>query len=249
MTSTLNGKVALITGASSGIGEATAESLAALGAKVSLVARREDRLKALQEKIAGTGGEALVVKADMSKQQDIIDAVAKTKDQWGRLDILVNNAGVMYLGPINGADTREWKSMVEVNLLGLMYCTHEALPIMIEQGSGHIVNISSVSGRVVTARSGVYNATKFGVGAFSEALRQEVYKRNIRVTIIEPGAVLTELSDHISHAESKERLKTWVAEMEALTSKDIANSIVYAVSQPDNVNVNEILIRPTEQSI
>tara|TARA_Y100001978_G_scaffold179898_1_gene175034 strand:- start:322 stop:1071 length:750 start_codon:yes stop_codon:yes gene_type:complete len=249
LTSTLNGKVALITGASSGIGEATAESLAALGAKVSLVARREDRLKALQEKIAGTGGEALVVKADMSKQQDIIDAVAKTKDQWGRLDILVNNAGVMYLGPINGADTREWKSMVEVNLLGLMYCTHEALPIMIEQGSGHIVNISSVSGRVVTARSGVYNATKFGVGAFSEALRQEVYKRNIRVTIIEPGAVLTELSDHISHAESKERLKTWVAEMEALTSKDIANSIVYAVSQPDNVNVNEILIRPTEQSI
>lgn len=249
MTSTLNGKVALITGASSGIGEATAESLAALGAKVSLVARREDRLKALQEKIAGTGGEALVVKADMSKQQDIIDAVAKTKDQWGRLDILVNNAGVMYLGPINGADTREWKSMVEVNLLGLMYCIHEALPIMIEQGSGHIVNISSVSGRVVTARSGVYNATKFGVGAFSEALRQEVYKKNIRVTIIEPGAVLTELSDHISHAESKERLKTWVAEMEALTSKDIANSIVYAVSQPENVNVNEILIRPTEQSI
>ncbi len=249
MTNTLNGKVALITGASSGIGEATAESLAALGAKVSLVARREDRLRALQEKIAGTGGETLVVKADMSKQQDVIDAVAKTKNQWGRLDILVNNAGVMYLGPINGADTREWKSMVEVNLLGLMYCTHEVLPIMIEQGSGHIVNISSVSGRVVTARSGVYNATKFGVGAFSEALRQEVYKKNIRVTIIEPGAVLTELSDHISHAESKERLKTWVAEMEALTSKDIANSIVYAVSQPENVNVNEILIRPTEQSI
>ena len=155
----------------------------------------------------------------------------------------------MLLGPINGADISDWRRMVDINVLGLMYMTREALPHMVEAKSGHIVNISSVAGRVARSGAGVYNATKFGVGAFSESLRQEVSEHNIRVTVIEPGAVLTELTDHITHQESKDRLKSWVGSMKALTSEDIAESIVYAVSQPQHVNVNEVLIRPVEQSL
>lgn len=247
MNGKLTGKVALVTGASSGIGEATAEALARQGAKVGIFARRKDRL----ENLAGKIGEesTLVLAGDVSDPGQAASAVKQTHDNWGRLDILVNNAGVMLLGPIDGADITDWQRMVNVNVLGLMYCTHAALPFMKEQQCGHIVNISSVAGRVARGGAAVYNATKFAVGAFSEALRQEVYENEIRMTIIEPGAVLTELTDHITNEEAKDNIKGWVSQMTALNSEDIAKSIIYAVTQPGHVNVNEILIRPTEQSI
>jgi NADP-dependent 3-hydroxy acid dehydrogenase YdfG len=155
----------------------------------------------------------------------------------------------MLLGPVAGADTEEWRRMVNVNLLGLFYCTHAALPIMGEQGSGHIVNISSVAGRIARAGVAVYNATKFGVCAFSEALRQEVLHANVRVTIVEPGMVETELADHVTNPMARQAIEQVRAEMKhPLTSDDIAASIMYAVSQPQHVSVNEILVRPTEQT-
>ncbi len=243
----LDGKVALVTGASSGIGEATAEALAREGASVGLVARRADRLEGLAKRISGGGGIALPIVADVGDPPQAQKAVSETKSKLGRVDILVNNAGIMMLGPIDGADITDWQRMFNINVLGLMYCTHAALPIMKAQGGGHIVNISSVSGRHVTARSAAYSATKFAVGALSDGLRQEVHKDKIRVTIIEPGAVLTELTDHITNQQTKQQVQDWVAAMTALTSQDIAASIVYAVTQPAHVNVNEILIRPTDQ--
>jgi len=173
--------------------------------------------------------------------------VDKAQAELGRVDILVNNAGVMLLGPIDGADTEDWRRMVNLNVLGLMYATHAVLPLMKAQGEGHIINISSVAGRTASANVGVYNATKWGVGAFSEALRQEVHKDKIRVTVIEPGIVATELGEHITNTEVKERLQARVAAMTPLESEDIAAAIVYAVTQPPRVNVNEILIRPTDQ--
>jgi len=247
MAGKLQGKVAIVTGASSGIGEATAVALAAEGAQVVLAARRGDRLEKLAQQIQASGGQALPIIADATDEAQIRQMVDKTKAELGRVDILVNNAGVMLLGPIDGADTEDWRRMVNINVLGLMYVTHAVLPLMKAQGEGHIVNISSVAGRTVSANVGVYNATKWGVCAFSEALRQEVYKDKIRVTVIEPGAVATELGDHITNPAAKERLKSWVSSMTPLESEDIAAAIVYAVTQPPRVNVNEILIRPTEQ--
>lgn len=247
MPGKLDGKVALVTGASSGIGEATAIALAAEGAKVALSARRADRLDAVEKKIRGAGGEAFSIIGDVREEAAANDMVRETHDRFGRLDILVNNAGLMLLGPITNADTEDWRRMVNTNVLGLMYATHAALPIMRGQKSGHIVNISSVAGRTARAGSGVYNATKWGVGAFSEALRQEVYQDHIRVTIIEPGAVATELTEHITNPEAKKGVRDWISHMTPLESEDIAAAIVYAVTQPPRVNVNEILIRPTDQ--
>src|SRR4028119_1772631 len=241
----LSEKVAIITGASSGIGEATALALAAQGAQVVIVARRGDRLEKVAQQISETGGKALQIIADVTDEAQVRQMVDKAQAELGRVDILVNNAGVMLLGPIDGADTEDWRRMVNLNVLGLMYATHAVLPLMKAQGEGHIINISSVAGRTAQAGSGVYNATKWGVGAFSEALRQEVYKDKIRVTIIEPGAVATELTDHITNSAAKERLKSWISSMTPLESEDIAAAIVYAVTQPPRVNVNEILIRPT----
>lgn len=247
MSSKLDGKVAIVTGASSGIGEATALALAAEGAKVALVARRADRLEKLVKRISESGGQALPIVADVADDTQAHEMVQKAKEQFGRVDILVNNAGVMLNGPIEGADTEDWRRMVNTNVLGLMYATHAALPIMKAQGEGHIVNISSVAGRVAQAGSAVYNATKWGVGGFSEALRQEVHKDKIRVTIIEPGAVATELTEHITNPAAKERIQAWVKSLTPLESEDIAAAIIYAVTQPPRVNVNEILIRPTDQ--
>ena len=248
MANVLDGKVALITGASSGIGEATALALAAQGAKVAVAARRTERLEALIHKIEGKGGEAMPIIADVSSEEQVRDMVHSASGRWGRLDILVNNAGVMLLGPIDGADTEDWRRMVNINLLGLMYCVHAALPIMKQQHSGHIINISSVAGRTARAGSGGYNATKWGVVAFSEALRQEVYSDHIRVTTIEPGAVATELTEHITHEQTKRDTQDWIKEIRPLQSEDIAAAILYAVTQPDYVDVNEILIRPTDQA-
>ncbi len=223
MAKELEGRVAAITGASSGIGEATAEALAEAGAAVSLGARRGDRLEKLAEKITSKGGRALAVPVDITQESEALGFIERTQKELGRLDILVNNAGVMLLGPVIGGDTNEWRRMVEVNILGLLYCTHAALPLMLEQGGGHIVNVSSVAGRQAAQGAAVYNFTKFGVCGFSEALRQEMSRGKVRVTIIEPGFVDTELQGHSSHpmiAPAVEKMKAEIVEI--LKSEDIA---------------------------
>lgn len=247
MVQRLKGKVALITGASSGIGEATAQVLAEEGASVVLSARREDRLQALAKRLTDAGGKALSVVSDVADEQQANRLIQQARDEFGHIDILVNNAGVMLLGKIEGANTEDWRRMINTNVLGLMYTTHAALPLMKQQGSGHIVNISSVAGRTARAGSGVYNASKWGVVAFSEALRQEVTGGHIRITVIEPGAVATELTNHITDATAKKSTEDWVNSIKPLQSEDIAAAILYAVTQPEHVSVNEILIRPTEQ--
>jgi clavulanate-9-aldehyde reducatase len=241
----LDGKVAAITGASSGIGEATAELLAAAGAKVSLAARRRDRIDALAERI---GDAAAAFETDVTDEAAARAFIEGTKERFGRLDILVNNAGVMLLGPVAGADIGEWRRMIEVNCLGLLFCTHPALPIMGEQGSGHIVNVSSVAGRQAALGSAVYNMTKWGVNGFSEGLRQEVLHANVRVTIIEPGMVETELLDHNKNQmviDSAKKMKDQIGK--SLESADIADAILFAVTRPEHVAVNEVLVRPTKQ--
>jgi NADP-dependent 3-hydroxy acid dehydrogenase YdfG len=244
----LSGKVAAITGASSGIGGATALALAGAGATVSLAARRADRIKELADRIDENGGRALAIETDVADEKQATAFVSETKEKLGRLDVLVNNAGVMLLGPVVGADTAEWRQMIDVNLLGLLYCTHAALPIMGEQGSGHIVNISSVAGRFANFGSAVYNLTKFGVNAFSEALRQEVVGANVKVTVIEPGFVATELQAHNTNpmvVDAIDRMRQEIGE--PLEADDIAQAILYAVASPDRVAVNEVLVRPTGQ--
>jgi clavulanate-9-aldehyde reducatase len=244
----LDGKVAAITGASSGIGEATAVALAGAGAAVAVGARREDRLSSLAERIEGDGGRALALPVDVADEDSARSFVTEAHSQLGGLDILVNNAGVMLLGPVEGASTDQWRTMVDVNLLGLLYCTHAALPLMREAGGGHIVNLSSVAGRSANAGSAVYNMTKFGVGAFSEALRQEISGAGIRTTIIEPGFVDTELQGHNENPAVREGIEKMRESMpEVLEAEDIAAGILYAVTQPQRVDVNEVLIRPTGQ--
>lgn len=248
MTGKLNGKVAMITGASAGIGEATAIALAAEGAKVALVARRGDRLAALAQRIAAAGGEALAIVADITDDTQIQTLVDQTKTTWGQIDILVNNAGIALLGEIAKSDPADWRRMLDLNLLALMNLTHAVLPILQAQGAGHIVNISSVAGRTVRVGIGGYNVSKWGVNAFSEVLRQEVSAQNIRVTVIEPGMVNTEINDNIRDPIAKQRSEERRKSITPLESEDIAAAIVYAVTQPTRVNVNEILIRPTTQS-
>jgi NADP-dependent 3-hydroxy acid dehydrogenase YdfG len=249
MTQRLSGTVALVTGSSSGIGEATALALAEEGAAVALVARRRDRLEALAQRI---GEQALVVEADVTDLAQAEGAVAATVERFGRLDTLVNNAGVMLLGPIVGAPVEEWQRMVELNVLGLLYCTHAALPHLLAAAEkeprsvADIVNISSTAGRIARLNSGVYNLTKFGIAAFSESLRQEVTARHVRVTIIEPGATATELPFH-NRPEILDGMAQTFGGIEVMQAEDIANSIRYAVTQPRRVAVNEILVRPTEQ--
>ncbi|MGN6201645.1 MAG: SDR family NAD(P)-dependent oxidoreductase [Solirubrobacterales bacterium] len=250
-TRDLNGAVALVTGASSGIGEATARMLAGRGATVAMAARRTDRLEKLGEEIAGSGGTALPVELDVSDREAAEAAVARTVEELGRLDVLVNNAGVMLLGPMLEAPVEEWQQMVEVNLLGLIYMTKAAVPHLLEAAEGDrgvadVVNISSVAGRIARRNSGVYNATKFGVGAFSESLRQEVTKQRVRVSLVEPGAVATELTSH-NRPEVQEQIKSRFSDMERLEAEDIADAIEFVVTRPPHVAVNEVLIRPTDQ--
>ncbi|MET7331162.1 SDR family NAD(P)-dependent oxidoreductase [Nonomuraea sp. NPDC005650] len=244
MSNTLEGKVVLVTGASSGIGEATALALSAEGARVAVGARRADRLESLARKAPG---EVLVLELDVSDQESVRAAVVATVERFGALDVLVNNAGVMLSGPIAGADTTEWTRMVETNLLGSMYAVHAALPHLLER-KGTVLQISSTSGRIATAGGGVYAATKFGITAFSEALRQEVTEQGVRVVVIEPGFVATELASHITDPTIKAFAQNMAASMRTLQPEDIANAVVYAVTQPEHVAVNEILIRPTDQA-
>ena len=248
----LDGTVALVTGASSGIGEATARELAARGAAVSLVARRADRLEALAQELRVGGATALTVTADVTDRAQAEAAVQRTVDELGRLDVLINNAGVMLLGPIADAPVEEWERMVQINVLGLLYCAKAALPHLLAAAEGDprrsadLVNVSSVAGRLVRLGSGVYNATKHAVGAFSESLRQEVTGRHVRVSLVEPGAVATELVDH-NRPEIQEGLHRRFATMERLEAQDVADAIAYIVTRPRHVTINEILIRPTEQ--
>jgi NADP-dependent 3-hydroxy acid dehydrogenase YdfG len=252
MSDRLNGTVALVTGASSGIGEATALALAGEGAAVALAARRGDRLETLAGKIRARGGTAAVLVADVTDEPQARDVVERTVAELGRLDILINNAGVMLLGPIENAPLSEWQRMVQVNLLGLLYCAHAALPHLLRAADdgprrvADLVNISSVAGRVARSGSGVYNATKHGVGAFSEALRQEVTRRHVRVSLVEPGAVSTELSSH-NRPEIRENIGRRFADVERMEAADIADAINYIITRPRHVAINEVLIRPTEQ--
>jgi NADP-dependent 3-hydroxy acid dehydrogenase YdfG len=252
MTQTLEGTVALVTGASSGIGEATARALAARGAAVAIGARRKERLDALAAEIEDAGGAALAVESDVTDQGQARTLVAATVERFGRLDTVVNNAGVMLLGPIEGAPVEEWERMIDLNLKGLLYVADAALPHLIAAAGddprhvADLVNISSVAGRVARRNSGVYNLTKHGVGAFTESLRQEMSSRHVRVSVVEPGAVDTELPNHL-RPEVREVLSARLGEIERLEAEDIADAIAYIVTRPRHVAVNELLIRPTEQ--
>ena len=245
----LDGKVAVVTGASSGIGEATAEALAAEGATVVVAARREDRLADLTKRIEDNGGRVLAAACDVTDEAQAHGLIRRAEEEFGRVDILVNNAGVMLLSAVGKGLSDQWRNMFGVNVLGLLYATDAAIGTMKRQGGGHLVNVSSVAGRKVTRdSSGVYAGTKHAVGAISEGLRQELLEDNIRVTIVEPGAVATELTDHITDEDARESLGG-LLNLEILRAEDIANAIVYAVTQPERVSVNEILIRPTQQPV
>ncbi|MGY1650505.1 SDR family NAD(P)-dependent oxidoreductase [Geodermatophilus sp. SYSU D01119] len=243
----LSGKVALVTGASSGIGEATALALAGAGAAVAIGARRADRLDALAGRLRDGGARVLTLDLDVTDEASCRAAVARTREGLGGLDVLVNNAGVMLLGTIVGADVEDWRRMLSTNVLGLMYMTHAAIDGMVEQGSGDVVNVSSVAGRTARKGAGVYNASKWAVNAFSESLRQEVTTRGVRISLVEPGAVATELTDHITQPEAREASKRMVADMTPLQAEDVARAIAYVVSQPPHMAVNEVLVRPTAQ--
>ncbi len=250
MKPVLTSTVALVTGASSGIGAATAAALAAQGAAVALAARRRDRLDALADDIRAQGGAALVLEADITDERQAKDAVERTVAELGRLDTLVNNAGVMLLGPAVSAPMSEWQRMIELNVLGLLYCSHAAMPHLIRAAQdgprqvADMVNISSVAGRVARNGSGVYNLTKHGVGAFSESLRQELTQRYVRVSLVEPGATATELADH-NRPEVLESLRSQFGQR--MQAEDIADAITYIVTRQRHVAINEMLIRPTEQ--
>lgn len=252
MTALLDGTTALITGASSGIGAATARALAAEGAAVALAARRRDRLEELAAELRDGGARVLVLQSDVTMEAQARESVDRTVAEFGGLDTLVNNAGVMLLGPVVGAPLEEWERMVQLNVLGLLYCAHAALPHLLQAAEdssrrvADLVNISSVAGRVPRLGSGVYNATKHAVGAFSESLRQEVTRRHVRVSLVEPGAVDTELAGH-NRPEVQETMRARFASMERLQDVDIADAVAWLVTRDRRVAVNEILIRPTEQ--
>ena len=250
----LDGTVALVTGASSGIGAAAARQLAAAGATVAVAARRVDRLDELVAQIDATGGRALAIECDVADRDQATRLVERTVEELGRLDTLVNNAGLMLLGPIVGADVEDWERMLAVNVEGLLACAHAALPHLLDaavdspRGVADMVNISSTAGRFPRVGVGAYNLTKHGIGAFSEALRQEVTQRHVRVSLVEPGAVDTELTTHLSPtalANFQQRFDG----VERLTADDVADTIAYIVTRPRRVAINEVLLRPTEQEV
>nr|AAF86624.1 clavaldehyde dehydrogenase [Streptomyces clavuligerus]2JAP_A Chain A, Clavaldehyde Dehydrogenase [Streptomyces clavuligerus]2JAP_B Chain B, Clavaldehyde Dehydrogenase [Streptomyces clavuligerus]2JAP_C Chain C, Clavaldehyde Dehydrogenase [Streptomyces clavuligerus]2JAP_D Chain D, Clavaldehyde Dehydrogenase [Streptomyces clavuligerus] len=246
MPSALQGKVALITGASSGIGEATARALAAEGAAVAIAARRVEKLRALGDELTAAGAKVHVLELDVADRQGVDAAVASTVEALGGLDILVNNAGIMLLGPVEDADTTDWTRMIDTNLLGLMYMTRAALPHLL-RSKGTVVQMSSIAGRVNVRNAAVYQATKFGVNAFSETLRQEVTERGVRVVVIEPGTTDTELRGHITHTATKEMYEQRISQIRKLQAQDIAEAVRYAVTAPHHATVHEIFIRPTDQ--
>src|SRR5580700_701709 len=248
----LHGTVALVTGASSGIGEASAIALAQRGASVALVARRTDRLEQLAARLQNEGATPLVITADVTVREQAIGAVERTVQELGRLDTLINNAGVMLLGMIEDAPVEEWERMVSINVLGVLYSAHAALPHLLHaaedspRGIADLVNISSVAGRLQRKGSGVYEATKHAVGAFSESLRQEVAARHVRVSLVEPGATATELSSH-NRPEVRTAIQERFGSIERLEADDIADVIAFIVTRPRHMAINEVLVRPSEQ--
>jgi NADP-dependent 3-hydroxy acid dehydrogenase YdfG len=253
MTAKLAGTAALVTGASSGIGAAAARRLAQHGASVTLVARRRDRLEALAASIENAGGTALAVEADITDRAQAEAAVQQAVQRFGRLDTLVNNAGLMLLGPIAGADAGEWDYMIAINVKGLLYTTRAALPHLLQaaqQGPrrvADIVNISSIAGRVAWNGYGVYNLTKFGVNGFTESLRQEPTQRHVRVGVVEPGGVATELGSHNKPQVRDEMIDPFYDTTEVPAADDIADGIAYMVTRPRHTAIGELWIMPTEQ--
>ncbi|MFF2513952.1 SDR family NAD(P)-dependent oxidoreductase [Streptomyces sp. NPDC058086] len=255
MASQLTGTVALVTGASSGIGAATARRLTEDGASVALVARRKGRLDDVAAEIEKAGGTALVVEADITDRSQAEAAVQQAVEHFGRLDTLVNNAGLMLLGPVVGADVDEWERMLAVNVQGLLHTTHAALPHLLKAAEdgprkvADIVNVSSIAGRVAWNGYGVYNLTKFGVNGFTESLRQEVTQRHVRVGVLEPGGVDTELGSHNDHKpEIREAIGTFYEQTEVLSPEDIADGVAYMVTRPRHASIGELWIMPTDQA-
>lgn len=239
-------KVVVITGASSGLGEAAARRLAADGARVVLGARRTDRIETLAAEITGKGGEALAVTTDVTDRAQVERLIDAAVETYGRIDVILNNAGVMPLAPLERLKFDEWDQMIDVNLKGVLYGIAAALPHMKRQEGGHVINVSSVYGHKVAPAAAVYCATKFAVRALSEGLRQEVTPYNIRTTVISPGAVATELLEHISEEDIAEQTQEVVDGM-AISPDAFARIVAFAISQPENVDVNEIVFRPTSQ--
>lgn len=246
MPSSLQERVALVTGASSGIGAAISRTLAANGAAVAVAARRRQLLDQLVEDIEAAGGTAFAIELDVTDEAACRTAVEQCVDRFGALDVLVNNAGVMLLGPIENANTDDWRRMINTDVFGVMYMTHAALPHLL-RANGTIVQLSSVDGRTAGQLTGVYNASKWAVNAFSESLRQEVTTRGVRVVVIEPGATETDLASHITHPPTRDAVAEFATAMRPLAPEDVAAATLYAATQPPHVAVNEILLRSVEQ--
>lgn len=242
----IEGKVVVITGASSGLGAATARRLASEGARAVLAARRADRLEALVQEIRDGGGEAVAATTDVTRRDDVKKLVDRAVKTYGRIDVMLNNAGLMPLAPFERLKVDEWERMIDVNIKGVLYGIAAALPYMQEQKSGHIINVSSVYGHIVVPGAGVYCGTKSAVRAISEGLRQEVKPYNLRTTIISPGAVATELLDQISEKDIVDGIRDFVNDI-AVPADTFARMVSFAISQPDEVDVSEILFRPTVQ--
>ncbi|MFA7586372.1 MAG: SDR family NAD(P)-dependent oxidoreductase [Novosphingobium sp.] len=245
MTKPLAGKVALVTGASSGIGEAAAFALAEAGATVAISARRKDRLDGLVARIEGIGGKALALAGDMAKQDDATRAVADTVTAFGRIDILINSAGIMESGGIEGADLDLYRKVMDINLMGTIYTCHAAIPYMLEQGCGDMITISSLAGRKGGEQTNAYSASKHAVNSMTDALRQELGDRNIRVSILMPGATKTEVGDNITDPNWRKAIQAHVGKEGAVLPEEIARTLVFMLSLPRRVNISEICVRPT----
>ena len=248
MTHNVKGKVIVITGASSGMGAAAATYLAARGASVVLGARRSDRIESLAREITEAGGKAIAMVTDVTKREDVRNLVDTAVQTYGRIDVLINNAGVMPLSPLDRLKVDEWDRMIDVNLKGVLYGVAAALPYMKEQKSGHIINLASVAGHKLFAGSAVYSATKFAVRALSDGLRQEMAPYNTRTTIISPGAVRTELLDHISEKDVQKANQDYVGQI-GVPAETFARLVAFAINEPEDVGINEILFRPTAQEL
>lgn len=245
MNDNIEGKVVVITGASSGLGEAAARLLAEKGAKLVLGARRKERIDALVQEIAASGGSAEAVATDVTVRADVEALVATAVERFGRVDVMINNAGVMLVSPVERLKVEDWDCMIDVNIKGVLYGIAAVLPVMQRQKSGHLINVSSVAGHKVRPTSAIYSATKHAVRALSEGVRQELKAYKIRSTIISPGAVATELVDRITEDDIREAAQP-ILRM-AIPADSFARCVAFAISQPDDVDINEILFRPTAQ--
>ena len=248
MSSNIEGKVVVITGASSGLGEATARLLSSEGATVVLGARRRDRIEALAAELNGKGGKALAVQTDVTDREQVKALVDAAVSAYGRIDVMINNAGLMPHSPLERLKVEDWERTIDVNLKGVLWGIAAALPYMREQKAGHFINVSSVAGHKVSVNGAVYAATKHAVLALSEGLRQEVKPYDIRTTVISPGAVATELPDSVTEADVSEGMHDFYEEV-AIPADSFARAVAFAISQPDEVDVNEILFRPTRQTL